>query len=74
LQECWRSAQCWLTSISANNQIEEAGAESFAEVLAQCTALAHLSLGNNQIGDAGTDSLAGVLVHCRAGSPGSQLE
>jgi hypothetical protein len=70
LQDCWRSAQRWLTLISANNDMGDAGTERLARVLAQCPALAHLDLYKNQIGDTGADSLAGVLGQC-ASNPAS---
>jgi hypothetical protein len=52
LQECWGSAQRWLTYISAAlahldlsyNEIGDAGAESLAGVLTQCRELTHLDL------------------------------
>jgi hypothetical protein len=40
--------------------------ESFAGVLAQCPALAHLDLFANGIGDSGAERLAGVLGQCPA--------
>jgi hypothetical protein len=63
LQECWRSAQCWLTSISAAIILAtSAGTESLAGVLAQCPALTHFNLKYAQIGDhSGAASLARVL-------------
>ncbi len=66
MQECWRSAQRSLTSISAANEIGAGGAETLAGVLGQCAALVHLNLWNNRIGAAGTESLAGVLGQCPA--------
>jgi hypothetical protein len=40
LQECWRSAECWITSISNS-------ADRLAGVLGQCAALAHLDVDGN---------------------------
>jgi hypothetical protein len=47
LLECWAwvSLHRLITSISTENQIEADGSESFAGVLALCSALAHLDLG-----------------------------
>ncbi len=55
----------WLVNPSEND-IDDAGAESLAGVLAQCPALAHLDLsGNYHFGAAGAERLAGVLGQCR---------
>ena len=53
-------------SNSSLNGIDDAGAESFAGVLAQCTALAHLNLRSNGIEAGGAEKLAGVLGQCPA--------
>ncbi len=53
----WRSAQRWLTWISAFNRIGDAGAERLAGVLPRCPALAHLDLSGNGIGTAGEGTL-----------------
>ena len=42
------------------------GQRSFAGVLAQCSALAHLDRAGNGLGAGGTESLAGVLTQCTA--------
>ena len=73
LQECWDSAQCWLTSISAGNHIGETVAEIFAGVLcmlAQCPALAHLDLVYNDIQVQAGQTL--LLCVSSAGSPGNR--
>ena len=49
-----------------DNEIGDAGTESFAGVLAQCTVITELNLGDNQIGNAGAGSFAGVLTQCAA--------
>jgi hypothetical protein len=43
-QECSRSVQCWLNSISSDNGIGPDGTESLTGVLTPCTVLAHLDL------------------------------
>jgi Ran GTPase-activating protein (RanGAP) involved in mRNA processing and transport len=64
LQECWGSAQRWLTSYLSGNYFRDSGAASFAGALAQCPALSHLDLSGNEIKIGGAESLAGVLALC----------
>ena len=50
-----------------NNEIRDAGAESFARVMGQCPALSLLDLSEYQICDAGApgaEILAGVMEQC----------
>ena len=42
------------------------GQRSFAGVLAQCPALAHLDFAGNRLGAVGAESLAGVPTQCTA--------
>ena len=51
LQDYWRSAQCWRTSIS--NEIGPGGEECLPGVLSHCTSLTHLYLHRNHIGNVG---------------------
>ena len=60
------SDQGWLTSISVAIILDQAGAESLAQVLGQCAALAHLNLGDNAITTGGAERLAEVLAQCTA--------
>ncbi len=66
-QECWGSAQRWLTSISVATTLEQPGQRGLRECWGSAPRWpTHLDLFNNRNGATGAERFAGVLGQCRA--------